>query len=100
MPAFQDCTSGVLYFLSNRIGVKSASSCTIVEGVWLPGIPTFSTVSNGRVLESCSKGGLPRALPTRFPKTRSWKIPYPARTDVFPLFVGSQAIVILAWLFL
>src|SRR6266436_2555315 len=42
--------------------------------------------------KNSSKGGLPRVSPSNCPNKRSWKIPYPARTEVVPRLKGSQAI--------
>src|SRR5215469_12021819 len=41
--------------------------------------------------KNCWKGGFPRVSPSNWPKTRSWKIPWPARIDEVLSWKGSHA---------
>src|SRR5437879_3604967 len=64
--------------------------CTLAGKATASGCGTGS-VNTGLEIGVCWNGGLLVALPNRFPKTRSWKIPNAPRTEVFPSWNGSQA---------
>ena len=52
---------------------------------------TNSDPALGKFCAVPSKGGSPLRFPNRFPKIRSWKMPYPTRKEVLPSLNGSQA---------
>src|SRR5215469_5776589 len=103
IPAFQDWVYGALRFgLRIEMPVSSDSSGTDAEGAGCvsggrsePSVTGFPMPLEkslfGKFWTPATNGGLPFRFVNRFPKIRSWKIPYPARNDVLPVPNGSHA---------